>query len=121
MLKEDNAAIRSSKQDPMQGIRMREQYPLPNLPASEQDLPPCGDPLWGPWLPLRQAGVLVKDRKRGRHSEHTDRDHHLVVRPNAFPFPSAAMIALSSCLSSCVNANLLITTSARFIHRPTVA
>ena len=32
MLKEDNAGIRSSKQDPMQGIRMREQYHCRTFP-----------------------------------------------------------------------------------------
>jgi len=41
-------------------------------------------------------------------------------KPRAFPLSSAVMTALSSCLSSYVNVNLLITISTRFIHLSTV-
>jgi len=64
MLKEDNAAIRASKQDPVQGIRIRvrEQYPLPDLPASERDLPSLRRSFVGPlatFAPGGNAGTRI--------------------------------------------------------------
>ena len=65
---------------------------------------------------LSQAGML--DLKSG--AETAQPTLHLVDKPSAFPLSSAAMIAFSSCLSSYVNANPLITISTRFTNRSTM-